>query len=94
MAVTVTELELEWEPNEQTNFFKAAYLEGYRSVRAFPLQLEQYLPVFVAARIAESATWIFYWIEAEKLRYRDDLIKSVGETTNRLERFLAKSLYK
>lgn len=89
MAVTITELE--WEPNMNSNTFKAAYLDGYRSVRNFSVELEKYLPIFIAARIAESATWIFFWTEAEKHKYRDDLIKDVAYTTNRLEQFLSEN---
>ncbi|NJK27354.1 MAG: phosphotransferase [Coleofasciculaceae cyanobacterium SM2_3_26] len=88
MAVTVDELE--WEPNEKTIAFKAAYLDGYRSVRHFPAEMEKHLPIFVAARVAESATWFLEWSEAERCKYRDDLNSSIEDAAKRLEQFLAK----
>ena len=37
---------------------RRAFLDGYRSVRSFPAELEGHLPVLMAARHAASLTWL------------------------------------
>lgn len=36
---------------------RSAFLEGYRSVRALPVELEKHLPVLIAARHAAQCLW-------------------------------------
>jgi Ser/Thr protein kinase RdoA (MazF antagonist) len=69
---------------ESYRALRPAFLDGYRSVRSLPPELEVHLPVLMAARHAEVCVWLFGLHRttgagppiAEHVAYRMDAIRS------------------